>query len=290
MSFTLRCPVCRDLLTAKPDGAQCAQGHHFDRARQGYLNLLPVQKKRSANPGDNAQMVEARSRFLNSGLYQAPATALVNKALASVEDNAAPVLVDAGSGEGYYTLALHQALSDQLVERDQKGQATVIGFDISRAAIQHCCRRSRALAMDSQWLIASVADIPLLDQSVDIITCVFSRIDWQEFARILKPGGQLLVLNPGPEHLWELRQQIYADVRPYPEDKLLQQMPADFVLSEQMPVTDQLQLASSTTILDLLAMTPHYWHINREQHAQLEQLQQLSCRLDMRLYRFTRQS
>ncbi len=285
MSFTLRCPVCRDELTAKPDGARCVQGHHFDRARQGYLNLLPVHKKRSANPGDNVQMVEARSRFLNSGLYQTPATALVTKALASLNQCTNAVLVDAGCGEGYYTQALHQALADQQPDN----RSTVIGFDISRAAIQHCCRRSRELNRNSHWLVASVADIPLLDQSVDIITCVFSRIDWQEFARILKPGGQLLVLNPGAEHLWELRQHIYTDVRPYPEDKLLGQMPAEFVLSEQVPVEDQLQLATSATILDLLAMTPHYWHIKPEQRAQLETLQQLSCRLDMRLYRFTRQ-
>lgn len=44
-------------------------GHRFDRARQGYLNLLPVQHKNSRDPGDNLAMVEARRDFLNAGHY-----------------------------------------------------------------------------------------------------------------------------------------------------------------------------------------------------------------------------
>ncbi|MBE0772565.1 SAM-dependent methyltransferase, partial [Escherichia coli] len=47
----------------------CPAGHRFDRARQGYLNLLPVQHKKSLDPGDNAAMVEARRQFLGAGHY-----------------------------------------------------------------------------------------------------------------------------------------------------------------------------------------------------------------------------
>ncbi|CAM3809758.1 putative RNA methyltransferase [Parendozoicomonas haliclonae] len=277
MSSTLRCPVCRAELPAFSDGASCLNGHRFDRARQGYLNLLPVQKKRSANPGDNAEMVQARSRFLDSGLYNTPATALEAKAAECLTGNDQPHIVDAGCGEGYYTLRL----------AEQFPAADITGFDISRPAIQHCCRRTRKdQDKQLQWLVASVADIPLADSNTDLIISVFSRIDWREFGRILKPGGHVLVLGPGPDHLLELRQQIYDDVRPYPEDKLLSSLPADFTLSSQEPVTDTLALNSSQTIIDLLAMTPHYWHIKPAQREQLAQLENLICRLDMRLYTF----
>ncbi len=279
MSSTLRCPVCKELLASTPDGACCASGHRFDRARQGYLNLLPVHKKRSANPGDSTEMVQARSRFLDTGLYNTPATALEKKASlclqsAASKDMNVPVIVDAGCGEGYYTVRLGQYIAD----------ASITGFDISRPAIQSCCRRSREADAKAQWLVASVADIPLTDDSTNLIVSVFSRIDWHEFGRILKANGHILVLGPGPDHLLELRQQIYDDVRSYPEDKLLTQIPEPFKLVSHETITDTLTLESAEAILDLLAMTPHYWHIKPSQKEKLEQLNRLQCRLDMRLY------
>ncbi len=280
MSFSLRCPICRAPLETSSQGVFCSAGHSFDRARQGYLNLLPSHKKRSASPGDSPEMVQARNRFLNTGLYQAPAQALIQQAstylsstLSSTLCNTSnPVIVDAGCGEGYYTAGLKQALPE----------SQVVGFDISRPAVQSCCRRDKSI----QWLVASVADIPLPDNSADLIVSVFSRIDWAEFTRLLKPGGHVLVLGPGPEHLLELREAIYEDVRPYPEDKLLSLLPETVSLVNKLPVNDRLEVNSSQTLMDLLAMTPHYWHIKPAQRSSLEQREHLHCRLDMRLYAF----
>ncbi|EVT86802.1 SAM-dependent methlyltransferase [Pseudomonas aeruginosa VRFPA09] len=60
----LICPLCSAALGEVDNGVACPAGHRFDRARQGYLNLLPVQHKKSLDPGDNAAMVEARRQFL----------------------------------------------------------------------------------------------------------------------------------------------------------------------------------------------------------------------------------
>jgi len=65
----LACPLCSAPLNAVDNGVVCPAGHRFDRARQGYLNLLPVQHKNSRDPGDNQAMVEARRDFLNAGHY-----------------------------------------------------------------------------------------------------------------------------------------------------------------------------------------------------------------------------
>ena len=187
-----------------------------------------------------------------------------------------PIIVDAGCGEGYYTARLADTLPN----------AHITGFDISKPAIVQCCRRkteNRVL----QWLVASVADIPLRDSSTDVIISVFSRIDWQEFGRLLKAGGQVMILGPGPEHLLELRQAIYEDVRSYPEDKLLDTLPEDFTLADKKTVSDTVNVADNQTLMDLLAMTPHFWHIKPAQREKLEQLHQLRCRLDMRLYTIT---
>lgn len=65
----LICPLCSAALGEVDNGVACPAGHRFDRARQGYLNLLPVQHKKSLDPGDNAAMVEARRQFLGAGHY-----------------------------------------------------------------------------------------------------------------------------------------------------------------------------------------------------------------------------
>jgi 23S rRNA (guanine745-N1)-methyltransferase len=81
----LACPICSEPLNAVDNGVACPAGHRFDRARQGYLNLLPVQHKNSRDPGDNLAMVEARRDFLNAGHY-----APVAKRLAELAAQYAP--------------------------------------------------------------------------------------------------------------------------------------------------------------------------------------------------------
>ena len=72
----LACPI--DALPLATDGTvlRCPAGHCFDRAREGYCNLLVVQHKASLDPGDSREMVAARHRFLNAGHYAPVADAV----------------------------------------------------------------------------------------------------------------------------------------------------------------------------------------------------------------------
>ena len=45
----LLCPICGELLTKQDRSYRCEKNHSFDIARQGHVNLLPVQNKRSLN-------------------------------------------------------------------------------------------------------------------------------------------------------------------------------------------------------------------------------------------------
>ena len=270
MPIQLRCPICREQLHPREKGACCDNNHQFDRAKQGYLNLLPSHKMRSKSPGDDKDMVQARTRFLNAGHYQ-PVIQQIIKTIHSLSEGQNELtLFDAGCGEGFYTSEIKQALPD----------SHVCGLDIAKPAILACSKRNKSI----EWLVGSVADLPLIDQQFDIIISIFSRCDWQEFTRILKPGGHVLVLAPGQEHLLELRQAIYEEVRPYPVDKQVEELPESLQLMNSAPVTTQMSLPDSQTIMDLLAMTPHYWHVKPAQKETLQQLSQLECRLDMRLY------
>ena len=268
MPLSLQCPICQDALAVQDKKATCPAGHSFDRAKQGYFHLLPVQRMRSRNPGDSQEMIEARSRFLDTDQYQPVVNTIIEAAAKITGDH--PVILDAGCGQGYYTSLIKDGLNAD----------TVCGFDISKPAILACCRRRK----DIDWLVASVSDIPVADNSIDLVISVFSRCDWSEFSRVLKPGGHILVMAPGQNHLLALRQAIYDEVRSYPEHKVIQDIPNNLTHTDTTTVTGQVSLNNQQAIQDLLAMTPHFWHIKSAQRERLAQRQQLDCSFDMRLY------
>ena len=53
----LRCPVCQGPLLQVGRTLRCPKAHSFDLAKEGYANLLPIQKKHAADPGDGKEMV-----------------------------------------------------------------------------------------------------------------------------------------------------------------------------------------------------------------------------------------
>ena len=104
------CPVCGQPLTFAEKEAFCPGGHRFDRARQGYFNLLQSQASAARRHGDDRLMVEARTRFLEQGFYEPLRSCLAELA---VEYAPSPCAVlDAGCGEGYYTQGIAQALAE----------------------------------------------------------------------------------------------------------------------------------------------------------------------------------
>ncbi|NBA95400.1 putative RNA methyltransferase [Pseudomonas sp. R5(2019)] len=261
----LTCPICSAALAALDNGVACPAGHRFDRARQGYLNLLPVQHKNSRDPGDNQAMVEARRDFLNAGHY-----APVARRLAELAAERAPSQwLDIGCGEGYYTAQIADALP----------QAQGYALDISREAVKRACRRNPAVT----WLVASMARIPLADASCQFLASVFSPLDWNEAKRLLSPGGGLMRVGPTSEHLIELREKLYDEVRDYVDDKHLAQVPAGMQHAHSETLRFTLSLADSQARANLLAMTPHGWRASAERRAQvIEQVEPFEVTVSMR--------
>ena len=92
------CPLCGRPLSG--DAAlKCPAGHSFDRAKEGYWHLLPVQNTRTKAPGDSKEMVAARRAFLSAGYYGVFGQALGELALeyGLPADEKSPLrLLDAG--------------------------------------------------------------------------------------------------------------------------------------------------------------------------------------------------
>ncbi len=262
----LACPL--DGLALERDERQlrCANGHSFDLARQGYVNLLPVQNKKSREPGDSAEMVEARRRFLDAGFYAPISQALNTLALQHLPVGAV-CIVDAGCGEGYYL----DRLGGALTQRADVEQASLIGLDIAKPAVIAAARRNRAVT----WLVASNSNPALLPASVDLILCMFGFPVYPAFAQMLKAGGKVLLVDAGPDHLLQLREIIYPEVRKSPPPALDKAELAGFRLVADETLNYRTPELNRGQIADLLVMTPHLYRATRagkEAAAQLESI------------------
>jgi 23S rRNA (guanine745-N1)-methyltransferase len=268
--ISFRCPVCHQPLLYQPRHFRCTQGHHFDQARSGYVNLLLAQHKHSRQPGDAEPMVLARQRFLAQGYYRPLAQALA--ALTALPGTA---LLDLGCGEGYY-------LSELLTHWRAQGLApAVAAVDIARRAVHELARRRLGVAV----AVASARDLPFADQSFETVLSIFAPLYTAEVQRVLAPGGYVCLVGPGPAHLRGLMQALYAEVRPHRGNfEALEQDPA-FVRVAQQTLNTEIAVAQAD-IPDLLAMTPYYWRSSAERQAALAALPVLATPLqfDIRLY------
>ena len=273
---SLACPL--DGAPLKRIGAawRCAAGHSFDVASQGYTNLLPVQKKRSLDPGDSKEMVAARRRFLEAGFYQPIAAAVSRAVLAGLPSGVSASCLDAGCGEGYYLrqLAAVAAGSGQALE--------LLGLDISKWAVLAAARQGPG----APWVVGSNAKLPAGDGSLDRVLCLFGFPVYGEFARVLKPGGQLLLVDAGPEHLRELRAIIYPQLKAErPRDPA---PPAGFSYLAEETLRYRLAIEGAAQIADLLAMTPHLYRASAEGRARAAALTAIELSVDVRLTRLRR--
>ena len=245
----LICPLCHTALSNHAHGLSCINQHNFDRAKQGYYHLLPVQHKKSRAPGDNQAMVEARRRFLSQNFY----LPIAEKLTQLVSDKNIQQWLDIGCGEGFYTKQLANALPN----------SQGVGLDISKDAVKQASTKNSPLT----WLVASMNNLPVASQSMDLLTSIFSPLDWQESLRVLTKQGTLIKVGPASKHLIELRQQLYAQVHDYDDSKHLQEAPAALKCTATDYLSFQLELTSQQARQDLLAMTPHGWRATEQQRA-----------------------
>jgi 23S rRNA (guanine745-N1)-methyltransferase len=273
----LACPLDGTPLHCNASTWRCASGHSFDIASQGYTNLLPVQKKRSRDPGDSKEMVAARRRFLTAGFYQPIAAAVSRAVLADLPAGVASSCLDAGCGEGYYLRQLVAAVPD-------KQTLALLGLDISKWAVLSAAKQDKRVI----WVVGSNANLPVLSATLDRVLCMFGFPVYPEFARVLKPRGRLVQVDAGPDHLRELREIIYPSLKP--ERTAEMPTPEGFCRMPTETVRFAIELTSAGQIADLLAMTPHLYRANAEGRDKAAALTALSLSVDVRLTGFERGS
>lgn len=273
----LACPLDGAPLQRRGGSLRCPDGHCFDLAAQGYVNLLPVQNKRSRDPGDSKDMVAARRRFLEAGHYRPIADAVARALLADAAPDRTLACLDAGCGEGYYLRQLAAATGDAQ-------PLALLGLDISKWAVQAAAKRDAR----ATWVVGSNAGLPVPPATLDRVLCMFGFPAYAEFARVLRPGGELLQVDAGPDHLRELREVIYPALKPERRDE--RPPPPGFTPLGTDTLRFRIELQGRDAIADLLAMTPHLHRATAAGRARAAALQALAMTVDVRLARFRRQA
>ncbi|WP_386082517.1 putative RNA methyltransferase [Vreelandella sp. F11] len=279
----LACPLDGKPLSRSDGAWRCSDGHSFDIAKQGYINLLPVQQKRSHDPGDSKAMVAARQRFLEAGHYQpiadAVSRAVLNHAEAQTLSSEPFSCLDAGCGEGYYLRQLADAATNAL-------SLSLMGLDISKWAVLAAAKQDAKQSPLSSWVVGSNAHLPVQTGTLDSVLCMFGFPVASEFARVLKTGGVLLQVEAGPDHLRELREVIYPTLKPERSSEV--EAPGGFTQHSSERVSYSLTLKRSEEIADLLAMTPHLYRASAEGRARAAALETLVTTVDVRVVQWLR--
>jgi 23S rRNA (guanine745-N1)-methyltransferase len=267
------CPVCHVSLDSLERQFACANGHTFDIAREGYVNLLLAHHKKTADPGDNKEMIKSRRAFLENGHYDTLSEELNKTVIATFCDTTAEdrvQILDAGCGEGFYLWQLSNNLKSQGLS-DAFG---LWGLDISRSAIRYAARRDEF----SKFAVGSTYRLPILPKCLNAILCIFAPGSSEEFQRILKPCGKLITLSPGPKHLAALKAMIYDA----PEDHQVETaVPAGFAHSNKTHISHRLHLENSEDIGNLLLMTPYYWHMDKPTQERVLSMAELETEIDI---------
>lgn len=254
-----QCPICRQPLQLDQHSWHCANRHSFDCAREGYVNLLPVNRKRSREPGDSAEMLRARRRFLEAGHYRP----LVEAIAGLLPHTPGRQLLDVGCGEGYYTRQLQAA--------GWPAEA-LAGVDISKAGVRMAAKGQPG----ARFVVAGSYDLPLAADSVDHLLRVFAPAGDAEMQRVVNPGGSLLDVAPGPGHLWSLKKALYGEPREHAPPKAVE----GFAPEVEMRCCFPLRLEGCEAIADFLAMTPFAWKGHSEVRGELEQRETLKLEAD----------
>jgi 23S rRNA (guanine745-N1)-methyltransferase len=232
----------------------CTRGHSFDVARSGYINLLQPQERRSKNPGDTVAAVAARKRLHDRGVTEPLLRGMAEMTAPSPQD----VVLDAGCGDGFYLGRLAR----------QTG-CDAHGVDISIPAIDAAAKRYP----ECEWVVAN-ADrfIPYVDRSFSIVLSITGRMNADEFRRVLRDDGRLLVALAAPEDLIELRGTGRDRV-----DRTIETFAKHFELADQRRVT-------TTADLDAAAVEDVLLSIYRPMRAQPVEATRVTFSLDLLLF------
>lgn len=257
------CPVCGKKLKRTEKSWVCKNRHSFDIARKGYVNLLTTDGRNPSLAGDNADMVRARTAFLDKGYFMPLAEKIAEVLSGELSGRDQPVVIDSGCGEGFYTVCYAKNIPN----------VRFFGIDISKNAVAHCMTRVHLQDIKNcGFAVASSFKLPFEDDFADAIVSTFAPVSNDAYSAKLKKDGKLIVVSPSPKHLFELKAAVYDE--PY-ENKPNVYGLNKFKLSREQVFEYKAKLDSQEDIYSLFMMTPYFYKTSETGMQRLKRLDRI---------------
>lgn len=281
------CPACAAALRRDGQVLRCGNGHAFDVARQGYVNLLLAQHRRSSDPGYSQAMIAGRHEFFAAGHYQRLADEIADLvvaylATAGERDRTGTgerAVLDAGCGDGYYL----RRLRARMAEQGRPAGAVLAGIDISKHGIRLAARDDPA----GRYAVASSYRMPVRPGLVSVLLSHFAPVSADDFLRVVAPGGVVLVGGPGAGHLFSVKELLYETPARHATDSALA-VAAGFELIATHRIQYRLELRGPGQVASLLQMTPYFWSAAPGTQARLAGLDALDTEVDVIVHAYRR--
>lgn len=255
----LRCPKCNGEIKRFEQTYQCENHHSYDIAKQGYTSLLLGNHKMT---GDNKEMVKARTSFLEHGYYEP-----LRKRLCELIQSLHPsIVMDAGCGQGYYTNAIKKAIP----------KCDMVGFDLSKFALKQASSQARNNGIEISYVVASISSLPLADHLGDLLLSVFAPVFEKEFARVLKSHGYFIKVEPGPLHLYGLKEVLYEKIYKNEASACAYE---NFTLVHEEMVDYSMEIHGKEDIKALFQMTPYFYRSPQDTSKTLLELNSLKTQI-----------
>lgn len=186
-----QCPVCHGSLETVVDGTlTCENGHNFDISKKGTLFLINAPVKTEYTD----EMLRYRQQVLRAGFFEP----MLNAVYGELKHGG--LVLDAGCGEGTTTKWLAA----------QNANDAYVGLDISKPAI-NIAGSGTVQEPQPLFMVGDLAQLPFGNQQVTDIVNILSPANYQEFDRVLQPGGRLIKVIPNSHYLQELRTLVYPN-------------------------------------------------------------------------------
>ncbi|MBZ9608128.1 methyltransferase domain-containing protein [Clostridium estertheticum] len=267
----LKCPVCNLSLKKYEKQYVCLNNHSYDIASKGHINLLLANQKKTKDPGDCKEMMEGRRDFLNKGYYHTFSDKLNDVIISNISGNNINIL-DAGCGEGYFLCRLKEAIHRKEASYTRNKEIDFFGVDISKAAVTYATKRDKKI----KFIVGSNFNLPIMPGTIDIIIRNFAPSDETELNRVLKDNGKLVVITPGVQHLYGLKEILYVNARKHEEKVTTFD---GFKLTQSVEVKYSIDVGNAEDIKSLIAMTPYYWTIDNAMREKANDTSKLSTLL-----------
>lgn len=236
-----QCPICKDSMELNDEGSfVCSNRHCFDLSSKGYINFIPNQKqiKYRKNLFENRQEV-----FLN-GFYDNILMEIQNIIVDYFKFKKFINILDAGCGEGYYSLKL---------DCEDKIKGNIFAIDIVKDAIKIASKEHSSV----KWIVGDISNIPLKRNSIDVIINILTPSRYDEFTRILSDNGIVIKVIPGNDYLQEIRNSIIGQLKnkSYSNEKVMEHFKDNMKFIKKKKVNYRLPV-SKHQLACFLEMTP----------------------------------